>query len=71
MQKGTDQRLFGFFTFDTQNQFAYLKVHYIALINWLKIDKNSTFWQKNSIAREAFTEAVVLKCSVKKVFLRT
>ena len=34
MQKGTDQRPFDFFfTFGTQNQFAYLKVYYIASIN--------------------------------------
>ena len=33
MQKGTDQRSFDFFSFGTQNQFAYLKVYYIASIN--------------------------------------
>ena len=32
MQKGTDQRSFDFFSFGTQNQFAYLKVYYIASI---------------------------------------
>ena len=30
MQKGTDQRPLDFFSFDTQNQYAYLKVYYIA-----------------------------------------
>ena len=40
MQKGTDQRSFNFFSFGTQNQFAHLKVYYIASINRLKIDKN-------------------------------
>ena len=33
MQQGTDQRLFDFFQFWYQNQFAYLKVYYIASIN--------------------------------------
>ena len=33
MRKGTDQRPFDFFSFGTQNQFAYLKVYYIASIN--------------------------------------
>ena len=42
MQKGTDQRPLDFFSFDTQNQYAYLKVYYIASINRLNIDNNST-----------------------------
>ena len=71
MQKGTDQRPFNFFSFGTQNQFAYLKVYCIASINWLKIDKIQQFNKKKTIARETFTEAVVQKCFAKKVFLRT
>ena len=64
MQKGTDQRPFNFFSFGTQNQFAYLKVYCIASINWLKIDINWTKkTKKNTISRETFTEAVVQKCS--------
>ena len=59
-----------FFSFGTQNQFAYLKVYYIAPINWLKIwTKIEQFNKKRTIARETFTEAVVEMCSVKKVFL--
>ena len=46
MQKGTDQRSFNFFSFGTQNQFAHLKVYYIASINRLKIDKNWTIEQE-------------------------
>ena len=60
-----------FFSFGTQNQFAYVKVYCTSSINWLKIDKIQQFNKKSTIARETFTEAVVQKCFAKKVFLRT
>ena len=71
IQKDANRRPFDSFAFDTQNQFAYLKVYYIASINRLKIEKNSTIQQKNTTASETFTEAVIQRCFVKQVFLRT
>ena len=47
MQKGKHCKPFDFFSFGTKNRFTYLKDHYIASINRLKIDKNSTIQQKN------------------------
>ena len=40
MVKGTEQRPFDFFSFGTQNQFAYfILIYFVASINSLKIDK--------------------------------